>query len=96
MGELERLAQEQSLPVLRMDTRHELVEASRLYAALGYEEGPSPRHELRLSCPIARSSKAGTAEDWVVGVQLEAFRRVSQCSITGDEWTPGRAPTARL
>ena len=31
----------------------ELVEASRLYAALGYEEGPSPRHELRLSCPMA-------------------------------------------
>jgi len=53
IGELERLAQEQSLPVLRMDTRPELVEASRLYAALGYEEGPSPRHELRLSCPIA-------------------------------------------
>jgi ribosomal protein S18 acetylase RimI-like enzyme len=38
MGELEHLARGHGLSVLRLDTRHDLVEARRLYAALGYEE----------------------------------------------------------
>ena len=41
MGELEHLASEHDLSVLRLDTRHDLVEARRLYAALGYEEVPA-------------------------------------------------------
>ena len=41
MGELEHLAREHDLSVLRLDTRHDLVEARRLYAALGYEEVPA-------------------------------------------------------
>lgn len=41
MGELERLARGHGLSVLRLDTRHDLVESRRLYAALGYEEVPA-------------------------------------------------------
>lgn len=41
MGELERVARGHGLSVLRLDTRHDLVEARRLYAALGYEEVPA-------------------------------------------------------
>jgi len=41
MGELEHLARGHGLSVLRLDTRHDLVEARRLYAALGYEEVPA-------------------------------------------------------
>jgi ribosomal protein S18 acetylase RimI-like enzyme len=35
MGELERIASGHCLSVLRLDTRHDLVESRRLYAALG-------------------------------------------------------------
>jgi GNAT superfamily N-acetyltransferase len=38
MGELERVARRHGLSVLRLDTRHDLVESRRLYAALGYQE----------------------------------------------------------
>jgi GNAT superfamily N-acetyltransferase len=41
MGELERIARGQGLSVLRLDTRHDLVESRRLYAGLGYEEVPA-------------------------------------------------------
>ena len=41
MGELEHLARGHGLSVLRLDTRHDLIEARRLYAALGYEEVPA-------------------------------------------------------
>ena len=41
MGELERIACGYGLTVLRLDTRHDLVESRRLYAALGYEEVPA-------------------------------------------------------
>ena len=41
MGELEGLAREYGLSVLRLDTRHDLVESRRLYATLGYEEVPA-------------------------------------------------------
>jgi ribosomal protein S18 acetylase RimI-like enzyme len=41
MGELERLAREHGRSVLRLDTRHDLVEARRLYARLGYREVPA-------------------------------------------------------
>ena len=41
MGELERIAREHGLSVLRLDTRHDLVESRRLYAALGYKEVPA-------------------------------------------------------
>lgn len=37
MGELERIARGQGLSLLRLDTRHDLVESRRLYATLGYE-----------------------------------------------------------
>jgi len=37
-GRLEHLARGHGLAVLRLDTRHDLVEARRLYATLGYEE----------------------------------------------------------
>jgi ribosomal protein S18 acetylase RimI-like enzyme len=40
VGESERLARGDGLTVLRLDTRHDLVESRRLYAALGYEEVP--------------------------------------------------------
>jgi hypothetical protein len=77
-----------------------LTQLARLNLAAGRQSARRRSHALisghRRPPPASRSSKAGTAEDWVVGVQLEALRRVSQCSITGDEWTPGRAPTARL
>jgi GNAT superfamily N-acetyltransferase len=38
MGELERLAREHNLSMLRLDTRRDLIEARRLYARLGYNE----------------------------------------------------------
>lgn len=38
MAELERVACGRGLSVLRLDTRHDLVESRRLYATLGYEE----------------------------------------------------------
>lgn len=41
MGELERLARGHGLSVLRLDTRHDLVESRRLYATLGYQEVPA-------------------------------------------------------
>jgi GNAT superfamily N-acetyltransferase len=41
MGELERIARGHGLSLLRLDTRHDLVESRRLYAALGYEEVPA-------------------------------------------------------
>lgn len=41
MGELECLAREHDLSLLRLDTRHDLVEARRLYARLGYQEVPA-------------------------------------------------------
>ncbi len=41
MREVERLAREKRLSVLRLDTRHDLVESRRLYAALGYQEVPA-------------------------------------------------------
>ncbi|RYV49534.1 GNAT family N-acetyltransferase [Pengzhenrongella frigida] len=41
MGELERLARVHGRSVLRLDTRHDLVEARRLYATLGYDEVPA-------------------------------------------------------
>jgi len=44
MGELEHLAREDGLSALRLDTRHDLVEARGLYAALGYEEVPAFNH----------------------------------------------------
>jgi hypothetical protein len=31
-------------PPLRLETRHDLVESRRLYAALGYEEVPAFNH----------------------------------------------------
>src|ERR1035437_578180 len=37
MGELERIARGHGVSVLRLDTRHDLVEARRLYATLGYQ-----------------------------------------------------------
>ena len=45
MGELERIARGRGLSVLRLDTRHDLVEYHRLYAALGYEEVPAFNHD---------------------------------------------------
>ena len=41
MGEVERRARELGLVELRLDTRHDLVEARRLYVALGYREVPA-------------------------------------------------------
>jgi len=41
MGELERIARGHGLSLLRLDTRHDLVESRRLYAALGYDEVPA-------------------------------------------------------
>jgi GNAT superfamily N-acetyltransferase len=41
MGELESIARGHGLSVLRLDTRHDLVESRRLYATLGYEEVPA-------------------------------------------------------
>jgi GNAT superfamily N-acetyltransferase len=41
MGELERIARGHGVSVLRLDTRHDLVEARRLYATLGYQEVPA-------------------------------------------------------
>lgn len=38
MAEVERRARDQGLGLLRLDTRADLVEARRLYAALGYDE----------------------------------------------------------
>ena len=40
MAELERLARARDLRLLRLDTRHDLVEARRLYARLGFREVP--------------------------------------------------------
>jgi len=36
-----RLAETTRMALLRLDTRHDLVEFHRLYAALGYEEVPA-------------------------------------------------------
>jgi N-acetylglutamate synthase-like GNAT family acetyltransferase len=44
MGELERIARGHGLSVLRLDTRHDLVESRRRCAALGYEEVPAFNH----------------------------------------------------
>jgi ribosomal protein S18 acetylase RimI-like enzyme len=41
MDELERLAGAHGLSVLRLDTRHDLVQARRLYANLGYKVVPA-------------------------------------------------------
>lgn len=41
MMELERLAREHGLADLRLDTRHDLVEARAMYAVLGYQEVPA-------------------------------------------------------
>jgi GNAT superfamily N-acetyltransferase len=41
MGELEHIARGHGLSALRLDTRHDLSESRRLYAALGYEEVPA-------------------------------------------------------
>jgi hypothetical protein len=41
MRELERIARWHGLSVLRLDTRHDLVESRWLYATLGYEEVPT-------------------------------------------------------
>ena len=41
MGELEELALRKSRTVLRLDTRHDLVDARRLYTTLGYDEVPA-------------------------------------------------------
>ena len=41
IGALERRARQFGLSMLRLDTRHDLVEARRLYAALGYAELPA-------------------------------------------------------
>jgi len=41
MHELERLARARGCTRLRLDTRSDLVEARRLYARLGYREGPA-------------------------------------------------------
>jgi GNAT superfamily N-acetyltransferase len=41
MGELERIARGHGVSVLRLDTRHDLVESRRLYATLGYQEVPA-------------------------------------------------------
>ena len=41
MTELERLALDHGVTRLRLDVRHDLVEARALYAALGYEEVPA-------------------------------------------------------
>lgn len=40
MGELECLARQHGLSTLRLDTRHDLIEARRLYARMGYQEVP--------------------------------------------------------
>jgi L-amino acid N-acyltransferase YncA len=72
MGELERIAREHGLSVLRLDTRHDLVESRRLYAALGYTKVPAfndgqyAEHwlakplEQRQGHPVCRSA-TGTA-----------------------------------
>jgi ribosomal protein S18 acetylase RimI-like enzyme len=61
MGELEHVAREHGPSALRLDTRHDLVEARRLYAALGYEEVPAFNHghlyDTRFS--LARRSSDG-------------------------------------
>jgi GNAT superfamily N-acetyltransferase len=44
MGELETIARGYGLSVLRLDTRHDLLESRRLYATLGYEEVPAFIH----------------------------------------------------
>ena len=41
MGEIEEVARAHARSVLRLDTRHDLVEARRLYCALGYDEVPA-------------------------------------------------------
>jgi GNAT superfamily N-acetyltransferase len=41
MGELETIARGHAVSVLRLDTRHDLVESRRLYATLGYVEVPA-------------------------------------------------------
>ena len=41
MGEIEEVARTHTRSVLRLDTRHDLVDARRLYAALGYDEVPA-------------------------------------------------------
>ena len=41
MGEIEEVACTHARSVLRLDTRHDLVDARRLYAALGYDEVPA-------------------------------------------------------
>ena len=41
MEEIERLARTHGRVVLRLDTRHDLVEARRMYARLGYLEVPA-------------------------------------------------------
>lgn len=60
MGELERLARARGRSLLRLDTRHDLVEARRLYAALGYGEVPAfnegPYAEHWFAKPIASDS----------------------------------------
>ena len=68
MGELERIAREHGVSVLRLDTRHDLVESRRLYAALGYTKVPAfndgqyAEHwlakplEQRQGHPVCRSS----------------------------------------
>jgi GNAT superfamily N-acetyltransferase len=41
MMELERRAREHGLTGLRLDTRHDLIEARAMYAVLGYQEVPA-------------------------------------------------------
>lgn len=55
MGEIEEVARTHARSVLRLDTRHDLVEARRLYAALGYDEVPAFNEDRYAEHWFARS-----------------------------------------
>jgi ribosomal protein S18 acetylase RimI-like enzyme len=82
MGELERIARGHGLSVLRLDTRHDLVEARRLYAALGYEEVPTFNHghlyDIRLGSPWRadrRTARQPCRKRWSTGANSVRCRR---------------------
>jgi hypothetical protein len=74
------------MALLRLDTRHDLVESHRLYAALGCEEVPAFKGgryaEHRLSKPLA---------SWLMAPKLHPV-----CRSLGDESRGHRGQAGRL
>jgi GNAT superfamily N-acetyltransferase len=63
MGQLEQIGRGHGLSALRLDTRHDLVESRRLYAALGYQEVPAFNDGRYAEHWFAKSLAAGSGSD---------------------------------